>query len=219
MNPLEVKRRRLPHVYPDHKPLFITWNLRGSMPRSMYPPPGKFSAGRAFVWIDRYLDTKQTGPRHLQNPEIAKLVVEAIRRGEDTLGHYELHAYVVMPNHVHLLITAKVVPSRLLQSLKGFTAREANLVIGRTGNPFWQRECYDHWVRNQTELERIRQYIEWNPVKAGLCSRPEEFPWSSAAKQVQGSLPATPIPAAMSASATVPAAAAPSPETTHASAS
>jgi putative transposase len=85
-----------------------------------------------------------------------------------------------MANHVHLLILPKISPARLLQSLKGATAREANRLLGRTGEPFWQKESYDHWVRNGAEYVRIKSYIENNPVKAGLVQTPEEYRWSSA---------------------------------------
>jgi REP element-mobilizing transposase RayT len=171
--------RRLPHLYPKDTPLFLTWHLHGSLPETLYPPPGKPNAGKAFVWMDRYLDTKRTGPRYLQNPNIATLVAEAIQRGETPLVHYALHAYVVMPNHVHLLITPKTSPSRLLQSLKGSTAREANKLLCRSG-PFWQHESYDHYVRDAQQFGRIKNYIEQNPVKAGLCNNPEAYRWSSA---------------------------------------
>jgi REP element-mobilizing transposase RayT len=97
------------------------------------------------------------------------------------LGHYDLGAHVVMSNHVHVLLFPHVPPPRLLRALKGATAREANLVLGRTGEPFWQGESYDHWVRNERELGRIAAYIENNPVKAGLVARAEDHPWSSAA--------------------------------------
>ncbi len=66
-----------------------------------------------------------------------------------------------------------------MKSLKGSTAREANRLLGRTGEPFWQRESYDHWVRDEREWRRIEFYIENNPVKAGLVSRAEEYRWSS----------------------------------------
>jgi putative transposase len=89
-----------------------------------------------------------------------------------------------MPNHVHLLITPLVSPARLLKSLKGATAREANRVLRRTGEPFWQKESYDHWVRNGSEIEKIRAYIEMNPVKAGLVKDPRLFPWSSASVEM-----------------------------------
>ena len=103
----------------------------------------------------------------------------SLRKGVE-LGHYELGAYVVMANHVHLLIWPKVTPDRLLKSLKGATAREANRLLGRTGEPFWQKESYDHWVRDAAEYAKIRRYIENNPVKAGQVQNPCEFPWSSA---------------------------------------
>jgi len=85
-----------------------------------------------------------------------------------------------MANHVHLLIRPVIAPHRLLKSLKGATAREANRLLGRTGQPFWQKESYDHWVRNEIELGRIRRYIENNPVKAGIVRDAREYPWSSA---------------------------------------
>ena len=66
-----------------------------------------------------------------------------------------------------------------MQSLKGFTARDANLLLDRTGLPFWQREYYDHWLR-EGEFDRILRYIETNPVKAGLAIQAHLYPWSSA---------------------------------------
>jgi putative transposase len=71
-----------------------------------------------------------------------------------------------------------------LKSLKGTTARYANRLLGRTGEPFWQKESYDHWVRNQTEFDKIRAYIESNPVHAGLAQTPQDFPWSSAGVEI-----------------------------------
>ena len=64
--------------------------------------------------------------------------------------------------------------------VKGATARAANLLLGRTGQVFWQDESDDHWVRNGPELEKKVRYIEWNPVRAGLASVLEGWPWSSA---------------------------------------
>ena len=176
---MNQRRRRLPHVYPEGTPLFLTWHLHGSVPVSLLPPSGPLASGQAFVWLDRKLDTTRYGPLYLRQPEIARIVTGSIRKGEE-LGHYELGAYVVMANHVHLLINPLIAPDRLLKSLKGTTAREANRLLGRTGEPFWQKESYDHRVRNQSEFKRIQMYIETNPVKAGLVRNPEEYPWSSA---------------------------------------
>jgi hypothetical protein len=171
--------RRLPHLYPENVPLFLTWRLHGTFPASKLPPAGTLTSGEAFVWLDRRLDAGQYGPTWLARADIAAIVVASIRRGAE-LGHYVPAAWVVMPNHVHLLITPKVSPVHLLRSLKGATAREANRVLGRTGEPFWQKESYDHWVRNRSEFEKIRAYIEMNPVKAGLVADPTRFTWSSA---------------------------------------
>lgn len=85
-----------------------------------------------------------------------------------------------MPNHVHILVTPRVPVSQLMHSLKRFTAREANRILGLTGQPFWQDESYDRLVRDDHELGRIATYIERNPVTAGLVAEPKQFRWSSA---------------------------------------
>jgi putative transposase len=175
---LSMLRRRLPHIYPKDTPLFLTFHLHGSVSHAMVPPES-LTAGQAFVWLDRQLDNATRGPMFLKQPEIARIVVASINKGVE-LGHYEIGAYVAMANHVHLLIRPGIAPAHLLKSLEGATAREANRLLGRTGEPFWQKESYDHWVRDHAEFLRIRAYIEANPVKAGLVSRPEDFPWSSA---------------------------------------
>ena len=151
---MSTSRRRLPHIYPEAAWLFVTWHLHGSLPRALYPPPGRPSAGKAFVWMDRYLDSTRLGPMFLRLPEVANLTVETLRRGCEK-GLYDLRAFVVMGNHVHVLLRLRQPASRVLQWLKGTTAREANLILARTGQSFWQRESYDHWVRDAHELERI----------------------------------------------------------------
>jgi putative transposase len=173
-------RRRLPHWQPSDKPLFLTWHLHGSLPRHRFPPPASPSAGQAFVWMDRYLDQARSGPTWLIREEIAHVVVDAIQYAGSILGYCDLHAYVVMANHVHLLVEPRVSPSKFLQSVKGFSARQANWILNRSGQPLWQSESFDHWVRDERELERVRQYIENNPVRAGLVTQAEEYRWSSA---------------------------------------
>jgi type I restriction enzyme R subunit/putative DNA methylase len=129
--------------------------------------------------MDRYLDTTGAGPTWLRRTDIADLVSAHIRRGaEERL--YELHAWVVMANHVHLLVHPFIKSSEAIRRIKGRTAREANLTLCRTGEPFWQAESYDHWVRNAQEMTGIARYIENNPVTAGLTMRAEDYRWSSA---------------------------------------
>ncbi len=72
-----------------------------------------------------------------------------------------------------------------MHSIKSFTAHRCNELLGRIG-PFWQQESFDHCVRDEEELERVFDYIEHNPVKAGLCQRREEWPFSSAFSRIVG---------------------------------
>jgi len=129
--------------------------------------------------MDRILDQGRSGPLYLRRNDIAELMIEAMRYRRE---QFRLHSYVVMANHVHVLITPQVEVSKLMHSLKRFTARRANEILGLTGQPFWQDESYDHLVRDESEFRRIVGYIEMNPVKAGLVATPEEFPWSSASR-------------------------------------
>jgi REP element-mobilizing transposase RayT len=115
------------------------------------------------------------------------MIVEAIQYNSNVLGHYLLHAFVVMLNHVHLLATPTVALPKLTKSLKGITAKRANAMWGLTGSPFWQEESFDRLVRHAGEFERIRNYIEENPVRAGLVRKASEFRWSSAGWATGGS--------------------------------
>ncbi len=125
--------------------------------------------------MDRLLAQDSAGPLYLQRPEIAQMVVEAIRYRDPV--QYRLHSFVVMPNHVHILITPKVPVAGMMQSLKRFTVRQANRILAVTGRPFWQDESYDRLVRTDDEFDRIARYIEMNPVHAGLVTEPGQFPW------------------------------------------
>ena len=109
-----------------------------------------------------------------------------LRSGIHTRG-YRLGAWVVMPNHVHVVLwpMPNHTLSRIVQSWKRFTAREANKLLSRTGQDFWQPESFDHWIRNDEEHERCCRYVMNNPVKARLCPAPEDWRWSSAWRQPQ----------------------------------
>ena len=128
--------------------------------------------------MGRTLDRARSGPLHLRRPEFAEMVLDAIRVRE-TEGEYVLHNFVIMPNHVHLLVTPEIDLSEITHSLKRYTGLEGNRLLRVCGQAFWQDESYDRWVRDAAEFERIARYIENNPVVAGLCASPEDFPWSS----------------------------------------
>jgi putative transposase len=177
---MHFSQRHLPHLYVMEQPLFVTFRLHGSLPPGREFPKESMSSGKAFVRMDRLLDNHRSSPMYLQAPGIAQCVVNAIQEGGS--GSYILHAWVVMPNHVHLLVTPRTDVPKLLQKLKGSTARQANQLLGRTGTAFWQEESYDHLVRSSLEFGRIENYIVQNPVQAGLVQSAEEYPWSSASK-------------------------------------
>jgi REP element-mobilizing transposase RayT len=173
-------RRRLPHIYQTQQSVFLTWRLYDSLPLHRAFPTDALNSGQAFDAMARLLDEARTGAFYLRQPAVADMMVEAIQYNASTLGHYVLHAFVVMPNHVHLLATPAVALPKLTKSLKGITAKRANAMLGLTGRPFWQEESYDHLVRHEREFEKIRDYIEGNPVRAGLVSETSEYRWSSA---------------------------------------
>jgi putative transposase len=176
-------RRRLPHWHPDQVNIFLTWRLWGSLPSGTKTVA--LTPGRAFVANDRALDRDSRGPLWLKDSAIANLMAQAIQKGESERSLYHLHAWVVMPNHVHLLILPKEPLAIITRWLKGSTARQANQLLGRTGQPFWQEESFDRWVRNDREFERIARYIEENPVSAGLVSAAALWPWSRAGWQAK----------------------------------
>ncbi len=135
-------RRRLPHIYETNQPVFLTWRLHDSLPSHRAFPTGALTTGEAFAAMDRLLDEARTGSFYLCQPEIADMIVEAIEYNANILGHYLWHAFVVMPNHVHLLATPNVALPKLTKSLKGITARRANAMLTLTGHLFWQEESY-----------------------------------------------------------------------------
>jgi hypothetical protein len=172
--------RTLPHWHPDGAAIFLTWRLFGSLPASVPRLARQETPGKAFLALDRELDRSTYGPLWLKDPHLAGCVVDALHFGQEPLRLYELGAYVVMPNHVHLLLRPCTPVARITKSLKGFTARRANQFLDRTGLPFWQYESYDHWVRSDREYQRIVAYIERNPVAAGLVESVEDWQWTSA---------------------------------------
>src|ERR1700682_4022577 len=93
---------------------------------------------KTFEDVDRELDKAATGPRWLQDERVAKCVIDALRYGERQGHLYEWRAWVLMINHVHILIYPEAKLSRITKAIKSFSARQANGLLGRTGQPFWQ---------------------------------------------------------------------------------
>ena len=177
-------QRHLPHWNPPGQEVFITWRLYDSLPAQFRPPAPIESSGKIFVTYDRILDQARTGPLWLKDPRIAESIILALGAGQHR-KMFALRSYVLMANHVHVLLAPQSPIADITRHIKGSTAREANLILSRTGSRFWQGESFDHWVRDSGEWQRIRNYIERNPVAAGLVNKPEDWPWSSASRPIE----------------------------------
>ena len=174
--------RTLPHWQPQGRDLFLTWRLSGSLPTKTMAALRASETkelGKRFREFDMELDGANCGPLWLKEPRVASIVVAGIKAvAEKRLCR--THAWVVMPNHVHLLIEPRAPMAAITKAIKGPTARQANLLLGRTGKYFWQDESFDHWIRDEGEFEKVKKYIGRNPVMAGLASEESEWAWSSA---------------------------------------
>ncbi|MBN1453361.1 MAG: transposase [Anaerolineales bacterium] len=198
-------RRNLPHIQPEGATLFITFRLANSLPKEVVErllaekeqaeeninritdkvkreEQLQMEHRRFFGKWDDALDSLACGENYLSNPQVADLIAESLFYRDDKV--YSLEAFCIMPNHGHLVC----IPledadgkyyslSKIMHSLKRYTARESNLILGRTG-AFWQHENYDHFVRDPAELERIIKYVLNNPVKAGLVDDWTKWKWS-----------------------------------------
>src|ERR1035437_8733857 len=119
----DSERRRLPHDYETDRSVSLTWRLHDGLPPHRPFPTDTLNSGQAFAAMDRLPDEACDSPLYLRQPAIADMIVEAIQFNANILGHYRLHAFVVMPNHVHLLATPTVALPKLTKSLKGITAK------------------------------------------------------------------------------------------------
>src|SRR5207302_2078306 len=166
---MQSSYRRLPHHYAITEPLFVTFRLHGSLPSGRVFPSGRLSSGKAFACLDRLLDEQRAGPAYLRMPAIAEVVADAI--GQGTASDYLLQAWVVMPNHVHLLITPHVEVPALLRRRKGTSARESNKLLGQTGRPFWQDDTAGRLVRNANEFHEPRAISSKTRCEPGSLDR------------------------------------------------
>ena len=181
-------RGKLPHWEADNAIYFVTFRLADSLTQHVLHG---FEFERrdiiaTAVKMNRALSTAEqkrledlvseriqdkldggTGSCVLARPAIADLVSKTLQHFAQT--RYRMFAWCVMPNHVHVLfrILGNCSLADLVRSWKSYSAREANVLLGRTGR-FWQREYYDHLVRSEEEFHRVVGYIAENPAKAGL---------------------------------------------------
>src|ERR1700733_1921286 len=176
-------RRNLPHCYPEGAAVFVTWRLFGALPPQKSLEGVK--DGRAFAALDRTMDRAQSGPAWLREPGVAEVVSKILEAADAERNLCRLHSFVVMPNHVHMLITPYRSLRQVTNWIKGVSAREANQALNPTGQRFWQDESFDHWARSVQEFEKIERYIHENPVRAGLVREAVDWRFSSAGRSAQ----------------------------------
>lgn len=175
------ERGYLPHRDEPGLTQFVTFHLADSFPLTLQ------SEWRELLEIEDVLERRKQlqgyldkgfGSSLLRPSQNAKIVEDALKfyHGQ----HYELLAWVVMPNHVHVLFkVGNLKMSRIVEDWKKFTAKTINKSLNRSGR-LWFQDYWDTYIRNAEHEAQTRHYIEGNPVKAFLAREPKEWPWSSA---------------------------------------
>ena len=202
-------KRNLPHFLLEGYAYFVTIRLANTIPKQVYNQikenynselnriigydnkekkyeEYKTLQNYVFKKYETVLDKADFGRKWLQNEEIAKLVSSALFHNDSK--KYDLIAFTIMPNHVHIIIrpfekeifklgeskSKQYMLIQIIGNIKSYTATKANKTLKRQG-AFWQHESYDHVIRDERELKKIVEYILNNPVKAKLCESPDEW--------------------------------------------
>jgi len=178
-------RGYIPHFDGGEIPQFLTFRLFDSLPQSVVESwraetESKGEEGKTLFRkrVENYID-KGHGSCFLRDERVARVTEDALLFHHEK--KYELIAWVIMPNHIHFLARplADTELREIAHSIKSYTAHEANKVLNRRGQ-FWQHEPFDRYIRNRKHFLSVIRYIEDNPVKAGLCSHPRDWRFSSA---------------------------------------
>ena len=189
--PASIHSRALPHWQQDGATYYVTFRLADSLPQEVFT---RWREERDVALrevrqsanltnqektdltekvaeeynekLEGHLD-QGIGECWLRKPEVSQIVENALCHFDG--DRYLLGSYVIMPNHVHLLVRPAMEHklADILQAWKSFTAKEGNKLLGRTGE-FWQPESFDHIVRDEQHLEKFTRYIQENPIRVGL---------------------------------------------------
>ena len=201
----EFYRRNLPHIQPRGATFLVNFRLAGSLPTevverlraeaaqlhekllSVKDPKEKLllqnkEQSKHFSRWDDALHSSKSGHFWLREARIAETVANSIRYHDG--DWFDVLAYCIMPNHVHLVltpyessVTADYSLTRIMHNIKRNSANHANEILGRMGS-FWQHENYDHFARDEEELQRIIKYVLYNPVQANLVKEQADWKWS-----------------------------------------
>ena len=172
------QRGYLPHLKAEGGIYAVTFRLHDSLPAGVLEKMADLAADEKNAALEAQLNAGH-GECLLAQPEVAAMLKQVLLEKHNQ--NYYLHAWVIMPNHVHLLVEPlnSCVLSDILQAIKSISAREANQLLAREG-VFWQRESYDHLVRDEDDFNHALEYIVQNPVKANLVKHSCEYALSSA---------------------------------------
>jgi REP element-mobilizing transposase RayT len=164
----------LPHLEKAGCTYFVTFCVAGARRRN-WSTPGSEDPSAVAASSEPTFGTPSV--RLVGN--VADIVETALLHGHGS-SHF-IHAWVVMPDHVHAILSPQheVPLQRILHSWKSFTANRINAFLQRRGR-VWESDRFDHVVRSNEHLTRFVDYVEENPVTAGLCGQPEDWPHSSA---------------------------------------
>ena len=174
-------RGYLPHFDAPGTRQFITYRLADSIPPElrhewvevMRLEDDREKLRRMEIMLDRGL-----GACALRDARVAQIVQDNLWFHDGKA--YWLLAWVVMPNHLHILAEMGKPLDEVLKNWKSYTGSEANKMLGKVGETFWQADYFDRYIRDQEHYRKVVRYIENNPVKAGLVSEPSQWRWSSA---------------------------------------
>jgi len=184
-------RGYLPHRDRLHLLQSVTFRLADSLPQSKLRELERELP--AIVEVQRDAHRRKTietwldagmGCCALRHPEAAACVRDVLSHDHGT--RYHMLAWVVMPNHVHVLIEPLTSLAKIVQTWKSISARRllarnAALGLGIPDvNRVWMREYWDRFIRDERHLQNVIDYIHDNPVKAGLCRHAADWLWSSA---------------------------------------
>ena len=180
-------RGYLPHLDAGRQTQFVTFRLDDSLPQEILDTwnlevehmPQSERTAILRDKINSFLDEGH-GSCVLRNPIAANIVIDAFFFANANTA--DVHSFVVMPNHVHALVGAKDrhLVGEAMGRLKGYTALQINRRLGLGPGRLWQPESFDTLIRDKDHFDRTEGYIEWNPVKAGICGDPKKYPYSTA---------------------------------------
>ncbi len=172
------QRGYLPHLKAEGGIYAVTFRLHDSLPTNVLAQMTDLDVNEKNTVLETALNAGH-GECWLAQPKVAEMLKQVLltKHNQD----YYLHAWVIMPNHVHLLLEPlnSCVLSDILQAIKSISAHHANQILAREG-AFWQRESYDHLVRDEDDYNHALIYIEQNPVKANFVKHSHEYALCSA---------------------------------------